>query len=154
MTAAGRRVGSPAVDLPLPAVTISDAAAAVRAEVRGDDGRLLTDASFDSRAVAPESLFFCIAGDHADGHRFAPAALAAGAGAFVVERWLDLGAPQALVPSVRGAIGPMSSVIFGRPAEALLEPVDELGFDHEGFPRPIAVWTALTSNSGSNGFVT
>ena len=119
MTAAGRRVGSPAVELPLPAVTLSDTAAAVRAEVRGDDGRLLTDASYDSRAVAPDSLFFCIAGDQEDGHRFAPAALAAGARAIVVERWLELDAPQALVPSVREAIGPMSSVIFGRPAEAL-----------------------------------
>jgi UDP-N-acetylmuramoyl-L-alanyl-D-glutamate--2,6-diaminopimelate ligase len=28
-------------------------------------------------------------------------------------------APQALVPSVRGSIGPMSSVVFGRPAEAV-----------------------------------
>jgi UDP-N-acetylmuramoyl-L-alanyl-D-glutamate--2,6-diaminopimelate ligase len=119
MTGAGRRVGSPAVELPLPAVTLSDTAAAVRAEVRGDDGRLLTDASYDSRAVAPDSLFFCIAGDQEDGHRFAPAALAAGAGAIVVERWLELDAPQALVPSVRGAIGPMSAVIFGRPADAL-----------------------------------
>ena len=87
--------------------------------MRGDDGRLLTDASYDSRAVAPGSLFFCIPGDQEDGHRFAPAALAAGAGAIVVERWLELDAPQALVPSVREAIGPMSSVIFGRPAEAL-----------------------------------
>ena len=39
-------------------------------------------------------------------------------------------------------------------AQALLEPVDELRFDHERLPRPIAVFTALTSNSGSNGFVT
>ncbi|MDP9300131.1 MAG: UDP-N-acetylmuramoyl-L-alanyl-D-glutamate--2,6-diaminopimelate ligase [Actinomycetota bacterium] len=107
------------MELPLPAVTLSDAAAAVRAEVRGDDGRLLTDASYDSRAVAPDSLFFCIAGDHVDGHRFAPEALAAGAGGIVVERWLAVDAPQALVPSVRGAIGPMSSVIFGWPAKAM-----------------------------------
>ncbi len=107
------------MELPLPGVTLSDAAAAVRADVRGEDGRLLTDASYDSRAVAPDSLFFCIVGDHLDGHRFAPEALAAGAGAIVVERWLPVDAPQALVPSVRGAIGPMSSVVFGRPAESL-----------------------------------
>ncbi|TMK60086.1 MAG: UDP-N-acetylmuramoyl-L-alanyl-D-glutamate--2,6-diaminopimelate ligase [Actinobacteria bacterium] len=119
MTPAGRRVGSPAVELPLPAVTLSDAAAAVRAEVRGDDGRSLTDASYDSRTVEPDSLFFCIVGEHLDGHRFAREAVAAGAGAIVVERWLPVDAPQALVPSVRGAIGPMSSVLFGRPAEAL-----------------------------------
>src|SRR5207244_2214163 len=79
----------------------------------------LTDASYDSRTVEPDSLFFCIVGEHLDGHRFAREAVAAGAGAIVVERWLPVDAPAARVPSVRGSIGPMSSVLFGRPAEAL-----------------------------------
>ena len=53
----------------------------------------------------------------------------------------------------RGQVA-LDAQLGGRRAQALLEPVDELRFDHEGFPRPIAVCTALTSNSGSNGFVT
>ena len=87
--------------------------------MRGDDGRTLLDAGYDSRAVRPDSLFFCITGEHDDGHRHAIEALEAGASALVVERWLPPDVPQALVPSVRGAIGPMSAVVFGRPAEAL-----------------------------------
>ena len=40
----------------------------------------------------------------------------AGAAALVVERWLDVDAPQVLVASVREAMGPMSAVVFGDPA--------------------------------------
>jgi UDP-N-acetylmuramoyl-L-alanyl-D-glutamate--2,6-diaminopimelate ligase len=119
MTAAGRRVGSPSVDFPLPAVTLSDAAAAARAEVRGDDGRPLLDAAYDSRAVTRGSLFFCVPGEHEDGHAHAADAIAAGAGALVVERWLPLDVPQARVASMRDAMGPMSAVMFGRPSDAL-----------------------------------
>jgi UDP-N-acetylmuramoyl-L-alanyl-D-glutamate--2,6-diaminopimelate ligase len=119
MPGAGRRVGSPAVDVPLPTVTLSEAAAVTPAEVRGDDGRSLVDASYDSRAVTRGSLFFCVTGEKDDGHRHAADAVAAGAGAVVVERWLPLGVPQALVHSVRDAMGPMSAVVFGRPADAL-----------------------------------
>ncbi len=45
--------------------------------------------------------------------------MAAGAKALVVERWLDLDVPQALVPSVRSAMGPMSAVAFGNPARSM-----------------------------------
>ena len=75
--------------------------------------------AFDSRAVGPGTLFFCVPGADVDGHDFAGAAVAAGASALVVERWLDLDVPQALVPSVRSAMGPMSAVAFGNPARAM-----------------------------------
>src|SRR5207247_1209037 len=67
----------------------------------------------------PRSLFFCIRGEHEDGHRHAAEAVAAGAAALVVERWLPLDVPQAKVVSVRDAIGPMSALAFGRPADHL-----------------------------------
>lgn len=39
----------------------------------------------------------------------------------VVERWIDdVNLPQVRVPSVREAMGPMSAIVFGRPAERLL----------------------------------
>ncbi len=107
------------MDAPFPAVTLSDAAAATRAEVRDDDGRSLADASYDSRSVIPGSLFFCIPGVNDDGHDHAAEAVAAGAQALVVERWLPLRVPQARVGSVREAIGPMSAVVFGRPGDGL-----------------------------------
>jgi len=107
------------VDAPFPAVTLTDVAAVARAEIRDDDGRSLLGATSDSRAVTPGSLFFCIPGEHDDGHRHAADAVAAGAAALVVERWLPIGVPQARVPSVRDAIGPIAAAVFGRPGDAL-----------------------------------
>jgi UDP-N-acetylmuramoyl-L-alanyl-D-glutamate--2,6-diaminopimelate ligase len=119
MSGPGRRVGSPAVDVPIPTVTLSDVAAATRAEVRGDDGRSIVDASYDSRAVVAGALFFCVPGERDDGHRHAARAVAAGAVALVVERWLPIDVPQARVASVRAAMGPMATVVFGHPASDL-----------------------------------
>jgi len=107
------------VDATFPTVTLAQVAAVADAEIRGDDGRTLVGAASDSRTVTPGSLFFCIPGEHDDGHRHASAAVAAGAAALVVERWVTVDAPQAKVPSVRAAIGPMSAVVFGRPADRL-----------------------------------
>src|SRR5207244_1462396 len=64
--------------------------------------------------------FFCVPGTRADGHDFAADAIAHGASALVVERWLDLDVPQVRVPSVRAAMGPISADFFGRPADGLV----------------------------------
>jgi len=45
---------------------------------------------FDSRRLQPGDLFLAIKGEHADGHDFAPAALAAGAVAVLCSRQLEL----------------------------------------------------------------
>jgi UDP-N-acetylmuramoyl-L-alanyl-D-glutamate--2,6-diaminopimelate ligase len=79
----------------------------------------VTDLAFDTRAVRPGTLFFCVPGSHADGHELAPAAAAAGAVAFVVERPLELPVPQLVVPRVRDAMGPAANVFFGEPSHAL-----------------------------------
>jgi UDP-N-acetylmuramoyl-L-alanyl-D-glutamate--2,6-diaminopimelate ligase len=107
------------VDATFPTVTLAQVAAVAGAEVRDDDGRPLAGATSDSRSVTPGSLFFCIVGERDDGHRHAADAVAGGAAALVVERWLAFDVPQAKVPSVRAAIGPMSAVVFGRPADHL-----------------------------------
>jgi UDP-N-acetylmuramoyl-L-alanyl-D-glutamate--2,6-diaminopimelate ligase len=116
----GARVSSEAVTPAFPPVSFADLVTTVPgATIRGDAAVPLTDVAFDSREVAPGALFFCVPGRHADGHAFAPQALDAGAAALVVERWLDVDAPQALVPSVRRAMGPMSSMAFGDPAASM-----------------------------------
>jgi UDP-N-acetylmuramoyl-L-alanyl-D-glutamate--2,6-diaminopimelate ligase len=80
----------------------------------------VSEVAFDSRVVPPGALFFCVRGAKADGHAFAADASRAGAAALVVERWLpEVDVPQVLVPSVRAVMGPMSAVVFGRPAEAM-----------------------------------
>jgi len=72
-------------------LSLADVVARVRPRsVIGEPGGVLvTDVQFDHRHVRPGDLFCCLPGEHTDGHRFADAALAAGAAAFLCERPLD-----------------------------------------------------------------
>ena len=87
------------------AVDLRDLAAELDGAVlRRDTGHVeIPDLTHDSRAVAPGMLFCAVPGAESDGHDHAPAALAAGAAALLVERELDLDVPQIVVP--RGAAG-------------------------------------------------
>ena len=89
-----------------------------RAERHGSDVELV-DATHDSRQVAPGWLFCAIPGARDDGHRHAPDAVASGAAALLVERWLDLPVPQVRVPSVRAAVGQAAAIVHGLPSERL-----------------------------------
>lgn len=92
-------------------------AAGIRADVGGDAE--IRGLAHDSREVAAGDLFCCIPGARADGHDHAPAAIAAGASALLVERDVDVDAPLARVERVRDALGPLSAAFFGRPSEAM-----------------------------------
>jgi UDP-N-acetylmuramoyl-L-alanyl-D-glutamate--2,6-diaminopimelate ligase len=104
-----------------PPTPISAVAEAVpRAAIRGEPAISVVEVAFDSREVVPGCLFFCVPGTDVDGHDFAASAVASGAVALVVQHWLDdIDRTQILVPSVRGAIGPMSAVVFGHPATSM-----------------------------------
>jgi UDP-N-acetylmuramoyl-L-alanyl-D-glutamate--2,6-diaminopimelate ligase len=75
---------------------------------------------YRSDQAAPGSLFFCVPGFKRDGHDFASDAVARGAIAVCVERRLRLEAAQVVVPSVRGAMGPVAAAFFGHPSARLL----------------------------------
>lgn len=77
------------------------------------------DLAYDADAVRPGALFFCVPGSRADGHDFAPAAVARGAVGLVVERKLALPVPQLLVPSSRAAMAVVADEFFGRPTSEL-----------------------------------
>jgi UDP-N-acetylmuramoyl-L-alanyl-D-glutamate--2,6-diaminopimelate ligase len=77
------------------------------------------DLAYDARTVGPGTLFFCVPGSRADGHDFAPEAVAGGAVALVVERPLDLDVPQLVVSDTRRAMAPVADEFFGRPSEEL-----------------------------------
>src|SRR6202167_5213748 len=79
----------------------------------------ITGLAYDSREVAPGDLFFCVSGFRSDGHRFAPAAVRAGAAALVVERPLGLAVPEVLVASTRAAMGPVAARFYGDPSATL-----------------------------------
>jgi UDP-N-acetylmuramoyl-L-alanyl-D-glutamate--2,6-diaminopimelate ligase len=100
-------------------VPLASLAAVVGGEVRGDGRTIVTEVVLDSRKVGHGSLYCCVPGARADGHDFAPAALAAGASALLVERFLDLEAPQVLVPAVRPALPALADAFYGHPSRQL-----------------------------------
>jgi UDP-N-acetylmuramoyl-L-alanyl-D-glutamate--2,6-diaminopimelate ligase len=75
--------------------------------------------AYDTREVSAGALFFCIPGANVDGHDLAADALAAGAAALVVERRLELDAPQLVVPSVRAAMPRAAVEFFDDPTREL-----------------------------------
>jgi UDP-N-acetylmuramoyl-L-alanyl-D-glutamate--2,6-diaminopimelate ligase len=113
-----RRVGAGGTTaVPMILQTFVDGARGAR--LHGDGGARIDDVAYDSRAVTPGTLFFCVPGEHVDGHDFAARAIASGAVALVVERLLDVEVPQVIVPSVRAVMGPLASIFFDDPSRAL-----------------------------------
>jgi UDP-N-acetylmuramoyl-L-alanyl-D-glutamate--2,6-diaminopimelate ligase len=75
-------------------------------EIAGNADLEISGLAYDSRRVAPGTLFFCVPGETADGHKFAALAVQAGAVAVVVERPLELepSVVQARVVDARAAM--------------------------------------------------
>ena len=88
-------------------------------ELRGDPRTEIASVTHDSRAVGPGDLFCCVVGSTADGHDHAPAAVAAGAAALLVERPLGLPVAEVRVASVRAAMGPLAAAAWGHPSTKL-----------------------------------
>ena len=85
----------------------------------GAAGVEVIDATHDSRTVERGWLYCCVPGANVDGHAFAPDAVASGASALLVDRELDLGVAQILVPDVRAAMGPIAAAVHGDPSRDL-----------------------------------
>jgi UDP-N-acetylmuramoyl-L-alanyl-D-glutamate--2,6-diaminopimelate ligase len=92
-------------------------------EVRGSTDIEVETVVSDSRTSRPGALFACIPGTVTDGHLYAPAAVAAGAVALLVERIVDIDVNvevvQVRVASVRRAVGPLAARVFGDPSRGL-----------------------------------
>jgi UDP-N-acetylmuramoyl-L-alanyl-D-glutamate--2,6-diaminopimelate ligase len=101
------------------AITAAALATTVGARLIGDGTVSLSAITHDSARVVPGSMFCCVVGARLDGHEFAPAAIAAGAAALLVERPLDVAIAQLVVDDVRAAMGPAASEIYGRPSESI-----------------------------------
>src|SRR3977135_3367449 len=87
------------------------------AEVVGPAPVEVRDLAYDARTVTPGAVFFCVPGAQADGHDFAPEAVARGAVALVVERPLDVPpldvhVPQVVVPDARVAMAVAADEFF------------------------------------------
>jgi len=79
----------------------------------------VVDVVYRSQDAVAGSLFFCVPGSGRDGHDFAAEAVARGAIALIVERWMPVEVVQVRVPSVREAMGPLSAAFFGRPGDRM-----------------------------------
>jgi UDP-N-acetylmuramoyl-L-alanyl-D-glutamate--2,6-diaminopimelate ligase len=88
-------------------------------EWSGDPRVEVTAIVHDSRDATTGSCFACVPGTMTDGHDHAPAAVAAGAVALLVERTLELPVSQARVPRVRVALGPAAARLHDFPSRAL-----------------------------------
>lgn len=76
--------------------------------------------AYDSRNVAPATLFFAVPGAHVDGHAFAVDAVERGALAVVTQREIgDLEVPQLIVDGTRRALADAADAWFGRPSRQL-----------------------------------
>jgi UDP-N-acetylmuramoyl-L-alanyl-D-glutamate--2,6-diaminopimelate ligase len=87
--------------------------------VVGDAEVAVTAMTHDSRRATPGTLYACVRGERNDGHEFAPAAVAAGASALLVDHRLELDVPQLVVGDTRTAMGPVAAAVYGHPSQAM-----------------------------------
>lgn len=109
-------------------VPVPDLLDAIEGTVTGApaDSISVTSVTADSRAVVPGSLFVAVRGVAADGHRYIPDAIAAGASMIVAEE-LPRHVTETLPPQVvavtvadsRDALGHLASRFYGDPSEEL-----------------------------------
>src|SRR5919206_1372245 len=79
----------------------------------------VADLAYDTRALTPGALFFCVRGANVDGHDLAPQAVEAGATALVVEQAVPANVPQIVVADSRAAMAVAADVFFGHPTHEL-----------------------------------
>ncbi|MDQ3548688.1 MAG: UDP-N-acetylmuramoyl-L-alanyl-D-glutamate--2,6-diaminopimelate ligase, partial [Chloroflexota bacterium] len=94
------------------------------AVLAGNPTTPISDLTFDSRTACPDALFVALRGGYVDGHRFLPAARAAGAVAALVEpgtpaELLDGYAAIIRTPDTRLALAPVAARWFDDPSRAL-----------------------------------
>ena len=88
-------------------------------EVAGSRPVEIGDLAHDTRDVGAGSLFFCVPGRVVDGHDLAREALERGAVALVVERVLEVDAPQVVVDDARAAMAVAADTFFAEPTREL-----------------------------------
>jgi UDP-N-acetylmuramoyl-tripeptide--D-alanyl-D-alanine ligase len=100
-------------------LTLAQIAEITGGQLRGDPAAVVTgEVVTDSRRAAPGGLFAAVAGERADGHDFAPAAVAAGAVAVLATRPVPV--PSVLVADIPAALAALAAFVAGAlPAVAI-----------------------------------
>ncbi len=113
--------------------TSGDAAAATSGDARGGwpgDWPGVTGVSIDTRSIAPGELFVALAGENRDGHDFVARALAAGAGAAMVDHVPDgvaADAPLLVVDDTLEALGALGAAARARSAARVIAVTGSVG---------------------------
>ncbi len=79
----------------------------------------IRELAYDTGAVIPGALFFCVRGRTTDGHQLAPAAAGLGAAALVVDHPLEVERPQLVVADVRAAMPAAAALFYGEPSHEI-----------------------------------
>lgn len=80
---------------------------------------IVSSITMDSREVTDGSLFICIKGYTVDGHKYAAAAVKAGAVAILAEKPLDVAVPVVIVKDSKRAMAIISNVFYDHPTTKL-----------------------------------
>ncbi len=96
-------------------IAVADLAAAVGGTLTGDATIEINSVTHDSRQAGPGTLFACIDGATVDGHNFAQGAVEQGAAALLVQRILEVAAPQILVADSRRSMGSAAAEVYEHP---------------------------------------
>lgn len=89
-------------------MSLSDAAQALQAELAGNDVQF-DGVGTDSRSIQAGQLFVALRGPNFDGHAYVAKALESGAACAMVEKSLDVAAPQLVVGDTLKALGRLAS---------------------------------------------
>jgi UDP-N-acetylmuramoyl-tripeptide--D-alanyl-D-alanine ligase len=95
--------------IPLPLAQIAEITGAKQDLGGAGDAEVTGPVIIDSRQAVPGSLFAALPGEHADGHDFAAAAVAAGAVAVLATR--PAGAPALIVADVPAALAQLATAV-------------------------------------------
>ncbi len=98
--------------IPLTLAQIAGITGAVLDRVPDPDALVTGQVVIDSREAGPGGLFAALAGERADGHDFAAAAVAAGAVAVLASR--PVGVPALIVPDAAAALAPLARAVVDR----------------------------------------
>ena len=88
-------------------------------DATADLNQEITGVSYDSRQVKPGELFVAMAGFAADGHRFIPQAMAAGAAAVLCQEPPEVGVPFVRTGNSRRALAVVGANFFGHPSRGM-----------------------------------
>jgi UDP-N-acetylmuramoyl-tripeptide--D-alanyl-D-alanine ligase len=113
---------------------------------------VVEEVSIDSRTVTPGALFVALRGERTDGHDHVADAVARGAVAVLVDRPVDAGAPELLVPDVPAALTALAGEVRRRVAPRTVAITGSVGKTTVKDLTAAALGAGLTTHAARGSF--